>query len=176
MDFQQSQTFVNLQTAYKYELESISKNLMFSLQAEDENQLRIRNIFGTVSTNNRFIANRMRRLLYGGTTPTLDNLIESSENEKTEQSNFLNYSKVATQEGFTDIASFLNGVSNIKLNHVFTLQVTATDLRNNELYCKKEERVWICLGCGNIMSGLCAPTVCPVCGYPQSFYELFVTL
>lgn len=176
MDFQQSQTFINLQTAYKYELESISKNYMFSLQAENEDQLRISQIFGTVSRNNRFIANRMRSLLYGGTTSTLDNLMESLEDEKNAQLNILNYSKTASQEGFNNIASFLNGVGNIKLNHAYTLQVTANNLSNNELYCKQEERIWICLGCGNIMSGLCAPGICPICGYPQSFYELFITL
>ncbi|MFA9376819.1 MAG: rubrerythrin family protein [Lachnotalea sp.] len=177
MDFQQSQTLINLQIAYKNELETSSKNNIFGIQAGNENQLRISDIFSTVSRNNRFIANRLRRLLNGGNTTSYENLLESSEDERYAQKNiYLEYSQIALQEGYTDISSLFNGISNIKLNHSFLTKITAADLKNNELYCKKDERTWVCLGCGNIMSGLCAPEICPICGYPQTFYELFLSL
>ena len=45
------------------------------------------------------------------------------------------------------------------------------DIINDQLYCKPEESLWICLGCGNILSGLCAPEICPVCGVDGGFYD-----
>ncbi len=78
-----------------------------------------------------------------------------------------------TQEGFGDIASLFNGIANIKLNHNYALQTYLTNMENDTLFCKNETKLWVCLGCGNIMGGLCAPTICPICGYPQGYYELF---
>jgi rubrerythrin len=150
---------------------------MFGARSSNDEELKISNIFFTVGRNNRFIAERLRRILYGGDTSTLENLLETSEDaEYAEKNIYREYSQIAAEEGFNDIASLFNGIGNIKINQTLVLQGTARDIENNELYCKREVRLWICLGCGNIMSGLCAPVVCPICGYPQSYYELFISL
>ncbi|WP_418884619.1 rubredoxin-like domain-containing protein [Eisenbergiella porci] len=36
----------------------------------------------------------------------------------------------------------------------------------------RAEEVWICLNCGYVICGKCAPERCPACGYPQGYFEL----
>jgi rubrerythrin len=174
LDFQQSQTFVNLQNAYQYELQTSAKFEMFGIKAVENVLIGISYIFNTTSRNNRFIADRLRKLVFGGDTTTLENLEEASADETyADRDMYREYSRIAIEEGFNDIAALFNGIGNIKLNHNLTFQLTANDLRNDELFCKEEQTLWICLGCGNILSGVCAPAICPICGYPQGYYELF---
>lgn len=45
----------------------------------------------------------------------------------------------------------------------------------NRVFCKPEERLWICIQCDNIMSRECAPEICSVCGFLQGFYKLYET-
>ena len=44
--------------------------------------------------------------------------------------------------------------------------------RNGEVFCKEEEEVWVCLNCGYVHFGKCAPEKCPACGYPQGYFAL----
>lgn len=174
MDFQQSKTFQNLQSALAFETQSSTEYNIASIQAGQENLIGISFTFDTLSRNDRFIAERLRNLIYGGEPNTEQNLIEATEDSLyAGNTMYRDFSRVATEEGFTDIASLFNGIANIKLNHNFTLSTYLTNLQNDELFCKDEERLWICLGCGNILSGLCAPLICPICGYPQGYYEIF---
>ena len=37
---------------------------------------------------------------------------------------------------------------------------------------KGEEAMWECRVCGHLVMGKKAPTVCPVCGYSKSYFEV----
>jgi rubrerythrin len=173
MDFQQSQTFINLQTAYEDELRSNAKYGLFSKFARQEVLLEISYIFDTASRNEQFIAERLHNIISGGSTSTLQNLLEANNDELTESNAYREYARIAREEGYTDIASLFSGMANIKLNHNNTFQTVIEEIQYNELFCKPEEDLWICLGCGNILSGTCAPEICPICGYPQGYYQVF---
>jgi rubrerythrin len=174
MDFQQSKTYQNLQSAFAYETQSKAKFDIFSIKARQEVLLGISFSFDTISRNDRFIAERLRNLINDGEFNTLQNLTEATDNELyAGNSMYRDFSRIAVEEGYGDIASLFNGIANIKLNHNYALQTYLTDMQSNTLFCKNEAKLWICLGCGNILNGLCAPTICPICGYPQGYYELF---
>jgi rubrerythrin len=174
MDFQQSKTFQNLQSALNFELQSKTKYDIYSVQSREEILLGITFTFDTLSRNDRFIAERLRNLINGGEFNTEQNLIEASEAEEYAGNiMYREYSVVAREEGYGDIASLFNGIANIKLNHNLIIQTYLSDIQKDELFCKPEEKLWICLGCGNILSGLCAPEICPICFYPQGYYELY---
>jgi rubrerythrin len=172
MDFQQSNTFLNVQNAYEKELIACAKYELFGKRATQEVLVEISNIFDTTSTNELFISERLRRIIFDGTPSTLQNLTEASDEELADSSEYREYSRIATEEGYAEIASLFNGIANIKLNHNYTFQSVITEIQSDQLFCKPQEGLWICLGCGNIMGGLCAPEICPVCGYPQGYYEL----
>lgn len=174
MDFQQSRTYQNLQSAFEYETQSKSKYDIFSVRARQEVLLGISFTFDTLSRNDRFIAERLRNLINGKEPTTQQNLIEAEENELyAGNTMYREFSRIALEEGYGDIASLFSGIANIKLNHNFTIHTYSSELNNNTLFCRNEAKLWICLGCGNILNGLCAPTICPICGYPQGYYEFF---
>jgi rubrerythrin len=175
MDFQQSKTYQNLQSAFAYETQSKGKFDIYSVKARQEVLLGISFSFDTISRNDRFIAERLRNLINGGELNTQQNLTEATDSVLYDGDKmYRDFSQIAVDEGYDDIASLFNGIANIKLNHNYALQTYLTDIQNNTLFWKNEAKLWICLGCGNIMSGLCAPTICPICGYPQGYYELLV--
>jgi rubrerythrin len=86
---------------------------------------------------------------------------------------YRDFARVAQEEGYNDLAALFNGVANIELNHNSIFQRHLNDINSNRVFCKEESTLWICMQCGNIMNGACAPEVCPVCGFPQGFYRLY---
>lgn len=171
MDFQQSQTFINLQSAYEFNLISAAKYQLFAKRAREEVLIEIALVYETISRNKQYIAEELRRRLFDGTPDTIVNLFESRDEELAGSELYRDYSRIATEEGYRDVASLLNGIANINLNHNYTFQSIITDMQSNQLFCREEESLWICLACGNIMGGLCAPDICPICQYPQGYYE-----
>lgn len=171
MDFQQSQTFINLQSMYEYELQASTLFNLFSIKATEENLIQIAFLFDTISRNERFVAERLRNLLLVTEPNTLQNLQIGYNNQTEAESKYREYSTVAREEGYEDIAALFNGIANIKLNHRSNLETAEMELGTNQLLCKNQNVLWICLGCGNIMSGFCAPDICPICLYPQGYYQ-----
>lgn len=172
LDFQSSQTYINLQNALKNEFETSTKYDMFGVQARDESLIEVSNIFNNISENQILIAQRLWGLINDGDTTTLENLRDAaSDEEYAERELYREYSRVALEEGYDDLAQLFNGIANIKLNHTVVFQTTATELEDGSMFCKEEEGLWLCLGCGNILIGLCAPEICPICLKPQSYYQ-----
>ncbi len=171
MNFQQSQSFINLQAAYEDSLRANAKYGLFSKKAMQDILLEIGFIFDTASRNEQFIAEQLRNLLSSGTPSTLENLTEASSDELRESELYRSYVRTAQEEGFNELASLFSGIANINLNHNNIFQQKATELQNNELFCRPAVTLWVCQGCGNILSGECAPEICPICGYPQGYYR-----
>lgn len=174
MDFEDSQTYLNLQIALQDLLENNSLLELFETEAQEEILIPISFLFNTTARNSKFIANRIYEILYGEMT-TLDNLQVAREREDEELRTYREYSRVAIGEGFEGYASLFNGIANVMLNHLLAYDNAIDNIINDTLFCKPEESLWICLGCGNILSGLCAPDVCPVCGVPGGYYDQLTT-
>lgn len=177
MDFQQSKTFMNLQNAFEGELRSSTRYQINGIRARQEGYIQIGNVFDIISGFEREHATIWLRLINEGTLPdTLTNLKEASAIEDLKgNGTYRQYAEVARQEGFTEIAVLFDGIANIELNHDVIFQNFADDIVNNQVFCKTTEVLWICINCGNIMGGLCAPAICPVCAFPQGYYQVYDT-
>ncbi len=174
MEFQDSRSYLNLQIALENELRTNALYGLYRKRSDQEVLLEISGVFETLSRNAQYIGERLRRILNDGDTSTFQNLVDAANRESFVANNIYNeFSHVATEEGYNDLASLFNGIANIKLNHYSTLQTIVEDMEANQLFCKERENLWICIGCGNIISGICAPQICPICGYPQGFYEVY---
>lgn len=174
MDFRDSRTFLNLQAALENELRSNALYGLYKKRSDQEVYLEISGVFDTISRNAQFISERLRRILNDGDTNTFENLRNAANTESDAANNlYSKFSYIATEEGYTDLAAFFNGIANIKLNHYSTLQTLVENEENNQLFCKPQVTLWICMGCGNILSGECAPLICPICGYPQGYYKVY---
>jgi rubrerythrin len=175
MDFQQSKTYNNLLIAYNSELMASTKYELFADKARQEFYNEIADIFDITSRNEKAHARTWLLRLNDGVLPTTEqNLLDASEGEALTGSEiYREFARVAREEGYNEIAALFNGVANIELNHNLRFRTLYGNVVRSEVFCKPVEALWICMECGNIMSGICAPEICPVCGFPQGFYRLY---
>ncbi|WFR56191.1 rubrerythrin family protein [Anaerocolumna sp. AGMB13025] len=177
MDFQQSRTFINLQSAFEGELISSSKYEIYGIRAREEDYQQIGYTFDVISHYQREHARIWWRLLNNGVLPnTLTNLLEAADAEDVRgNSIYRDYADIAREEGYDSIASLFDGVANIELNSEVIFRTFADEIQTNQVFCKNEEVLWVCINCGNILGGLCAPAICPICGFPQGYYQVYDT-
>lgn len=175
MEFQQSRTYANLQNAYEREL---MQSTLFSINgdiARQEGYRQIGNVFDIFQRNNKEHARIWLRRINEGNLPSTAEALASSAESEYYLGNQLyrEYASVASEEGYYEIESLFNGVANIDINHGLQLQMQLNNVIRDEVFCRDQANLWICMQCGNIMSGLCAPVICPVCGFLQSYYRIY---
>jgi rubrerythrin len=174
MEFQQSKTYANIQNSFERELMASTLYSIYSDRAEQDGYIEISSIYDTYVRNHKEHARIWFRRLHNGVIPdTQQNLLDSSTGELDRGDIYREYARVAREEGYNDIASLFNGIANIELNHNLTLSTLYDNVIGGEVFCKPNETLWICMQCGNIMSGTCAPEICPVCGFPQGYYRVY---
>lgn len=173
MEFKDSNTFKNLQNAFEIELMSSTSLELSADTAIKDGYIEIANNFKVAARNDFEHARIWLRQLNQGTLPdTSQNLISASQlSNSLGNGLYLSYSRTAQDEGYDSIASLFNGIANIELNHQLRFNTLYDELQTGELSCKPVETLWICMICGNILSGLCAPLICPICKYPQGYYR-----
>lgn len=175
MDFKQSQTYQNLKNAYDGERMASTKYAIYGSKAREDGYEQIGNIFDETSRNEREHAEIWLKQLDGGDIPsTLDNLKEAIQGEHYEwTSMYKEYADIARKEGFNQIADLFDGVAHIEYSHDNRFESLANNIKTDKVFCKDQSMVWICTNCGNLFWGECAPQICPVCGYPQAYYQLY---
>lgn len=177
MEFQQSKTYQNLRRAYERELMVSTLYNIFGDKATADGFIEISSIFATTAYNEKEHARIFLQNLNNGIIPdTQQNLLESAKFEIDTATLYRNYSNTAKEEGFNDLAALFNGIANIELNHNLNFKYQYDDVVRDQVFCKTKETLWICMQCGNIMGGECAPKICPICGFPQGFYRVFTEI
>lgn len=175
MEFKDSQTYQNLLKAYDGERMASTKYAIYGLKARDDGYQQIGNIFAESSSNEREHAEIWLEQLNGGALPsTLDNLKDAMAGENYEWTTmYEDFAETARQEGYEELAKLFDGVASVEYNHYNRFSTLAYNIENNQVFCKDKELVWICMNCGYLHWGTCAPEFCPVCEYPQAYYQLY---
>ncbi len=173
-DFSESNTYKNLQAAFDGETKASTKYAIYGRKAKEDGYEQIGNIFNETSGNEREHAEIWLRLLNGGELPsTPENLKESFSGENYEWTTmYIGFAQEARREGYPEIAELFEGVAAIERHHDSRFRKLASNIMNSTVFCKNSNVLWICLNCGNLYYGECAPEPCPVCGYPQGYYQL----
>ena len=83
----------------------------------------------------------------------------------------------AKKDGEAALAAQFEGVAAIEASHERRFQTLLNRLQGNALFTRPEDpsAVWRCRFCGHIHTGTAAPDACPVCGYPQTYFEINAT-
>lgn len=175
MNFYDSQTYQNLNTAYNGELKACAKYQIYGILAREDGYEQIGNIFDETSLNEREHAEIWLNYIHCGEDPgTLDNLIDAASGERYEWTTmYYNFAQTAFDEGYPDIGEKFEQVAAIERNHETRYDKLASNIQNDQVFCKPCGQAWMCLNCGHIHYGECAPEHCPVCGFPQAFFEIY---
>lgn len=167
-----TQTEKNLQTAFAGESQARNKYTYFASVAKKEGMEQIAEMFLKTADNEKEHAKMWFKEL-NGLGNTEENLTAAAEGENFEWTDmYEEFARVAKTEGFDDLAQKFLGVAQIEKHHEERYRALLKNVETNSVFEKSEVKVWECRNCGHICIGVKAPTVCPVCSHPQSYFEI----
>ncbi len=173
MDLKGTKTEANLKEAFAGESQARNKYTYFASKARKEGYEQIAAIFEETANNEKEHAKLWFKYLEGGDIKTTsDNLLSASQGENYEWTDM--YDRMyheALEEGFTEIANKFKMVSEIEKAHEERYKKLLNNINDELVFSSENDAIWICRNCGHIVVGKTAPSVCPVCNHPQSFFE-----
>ena len=173
-DLKGTRTEANLMTAFAGESQARNKYTYYASKAKKEGYEQIAAIFEETAGNEKEHAKMWFKLLCGGEIPdTVTNLTDAANGENYEHTTmYAEFSEVAKEEGFDDIARLFKAVGAIEKEHEARYRTLLDNIKEERVFNKEESVVWVCRNCGHIHVGTSAPKVCPTCNHPQSYFEV----
>ena len=167
-----TKTEQNLMAAFSGESEARNKYTYFASVAKKQGFEQIAALFLKTADNEKEHAKLWFKEL-GGIGNTAENLLEAAAGENYEWTDmYAGFAETAEKEGFTALAAKFRLVAAIEKRHEERYRALLKNLETAQVFEKSEVKVWECRNCGHIAVGTKAPTVCPTCAHPQSFFEL----
>ena len=186
MELKGSETEKNLLKSFAGESQARNRYTFFASIAKKEGYEQIASIFQETADNEKEHAEIFFKYLEGGpveiqaTYPagkigsTEENLLTSADGEKEEWSElYPEFEKVAREEGYEQIAKSYNEIAEVEEEHEKRYRKLLENVKNNEVFKKKEVVKWKCRNCGYVHEGEEAPDECPACKHPKSYYEIW---
>lgn len=162
----------NLEEAFAGESQARNKYTYFAAKARQDGFEQIAQIFEITAANEKEHAEIWFKEL-GGIGDTSQNLKSAAEGENFEWTNmYENFAKTADEEGFTELAAKFRLVAEIEKHHEERYRALLNNVEMQEVFKKSSVKVWECRNCGHIVVGTEAPQACPVCGKPQSYFQI----
>ena len=172
MELKNSKTLENLYAAFAGETQAWGKYGFFEAQAKKDGYQQIASIFHETAKNEGAHAKNWFKYIMGGIGTTEQNLKDSAETENYEWTEmYRQFAEQAREEGFDEIARQFEQVAAIEKAHEERYRAVRQQLDNSQLYDKEQPIRWICENCGFIFEGASAPPKCPVCKYPQEYFQ-----
>ncbi len=169
-----TKTEQNLMKAFAGESEARNKYTFYANKAREEGYEQIGNIFDETANNEKEHAEIWFKQLHDGIHSTEENLKDAAMGEHYEWTEmYPQMAKEAIEEGFNKIAYLFNAVAAIEETHDERYLKLLNNLQTDTVFKKPENVMWQCLNCGHIHIGTEAPEVCPVCKYPQGFFQIY---
>lgn len=173
-DIKGTKTEENLRAAFAGESQAYSKYNFYAKKARKDGYQQIADIFEETAHNEHTHAKLWFKALHGGDMPdTPTNLADAAAGENFEWTDmYVEFARVAREEGFDELAAQFERVGAIEKHHEERYRRLLANIDEGIVFSRDDDRIWVCLECGNIVIGKKAPMVCPVCKHPQAYYEL----
>ena len=174
MELKGSQTEKNLMTAFAGESEARNKYNYYASKAKKDGYEQIAAIFEETANNEKEHAKLWFKELHNGAVPdTETNLQDAANGENYEWTQmYKNFAEIAREEGFDHIAFLFEGVAKIEAEHEKRYLTLLQNIKDDRVFKKDEDKIWVCRNCGHVYIGKEALDVCPVCSHPKSFMEV----
>lgn len=173
MELKGSKTEENLLKAFAGESQARNKYTYYASKAKKDGYEQIAAIFEETANNEKEHAKLWFKELNGGVIPdTIVNLEDAANGENFEWTDmYKEFAEVAKEEGFDRIADLFEKVSEIEKHHEERYLKLLQNIKDERVFHKDGDKIWICRNCGYVYTGKDALEVCPVCKHPQSFME-----
>lgn len=186
MEMKGSQTEHNLMKAFAGECQARTRYTFYADVAEQESYRQIANLFRETADNERAHALSFFSLLDGGMPEltasypagpvhaTAENLLAAAKGELMEWGTlYPDFAEVAEAEGFKKAAAVFRKVSGAEKYHERRYRALLANIEGGTVFRKEGPTPWKCIECGYVHEGEEAPRVCPLCGKPQAFFEVY---
>lgn len=178
-----TQTEKNLVISYAAESTAYSRYTYYAAQAEKELFYPIAEVFKDTAANELRHGKIFFKYLEGGQVnvdltvdagvigKTVDNLAIAADEEQQEGVvAYINFAKVADDEGFPEIAAHFRAIAEIEARHEKRFRKLIEQIKTNTVWKRDEPIEWQCLVCGYTFFGTEPPRVCPACDHPYQHY------
>ncbi len=174
MELKGSKTEQNLMIAFAGESQARNKYDYYASQAKKDGFEQIANIFTETAGNEREHAKLWFKALHNGSIPsTSENLLDAANGENYEWSQmYKDFAETAKEEGFDELSELFKGVADIEQTHEKRYLILLDNVKDNTVFEKNHEVIWVCRNCGHVYRGNQAKEICPVCKHPKSFMEV----
>ena len=180
-----TQTEKNLLTAFAGESQARNRYTFFASQAKKDGYVQISNIFRETADNEKEHAERLFKFLEGGEVEiaaafpagtiqdTKENLKAAAAGENYEWTEmYLNFAKVADEEGFKEIAAVFRSIAIAEKQHEKRYLALRENILKKRVFKRDKVVKWRCGNCGYIHEGTEAPEICPACAHKREYFEL----
>ena len=180
-----TQTEKNLLKAFAGESQARNRYTYFASAAKKEGYEQISAFFLETAENEKEHAKLFFKFLQGGDLEitasypagkigtTKENLKAAAEGEKMEWGSiYPDFEKIAQKEGFPEIAKTFKEIGEVEEHHEQRYRALFKNIDTGKVFKKDKPVKWICRNCGYVHEGKEAPTSCPACHHPQSYYEV----
>jgi rubrerythrin len=180
-----TQTEQNLLKAFAGESQARNRYEFFSKQAKKEGLEQISGMFQETANQEKEHAKRFFKFLEGGVTEitatypagiidnTAENLKAAAAGENEEWTDlYPAFADIAKEEGFPEVAAAFRMIAKVEEQHEKRYLKLLENLENGVVFEKDGDVYWMCRNCGYIHKGKKAPTQCPACLHPQSYFEV----
>ena len=181
-----SETEKNLLKAFAGESQAKNRYTFFAKQAVKDGYQQIGALFLETALNEEQHAKEFFRHLEGGpveitaTYPagvigtTAENLAAAADGENEEWTQlYPAFADVAEAEGFAAAATTFRQIAKVEAKHEQRYRKLLANIEHGHVFEKADSVSWVCRKCGYVHQGTQAPEVCPACGHPQSYYEVY---
>ena len=186
IEFQDSQTKINLMKAFAGESQARNRYTFAAEEAREQGMYAISEVFLFTADQERAHADRFYDLLKslsGGTLDicggfpidkqdTLEGLLDAATHNEYEEADdvYVSFAQTAKDEGFLEIASAFLQIAKIEEIHGDRFARISAMLKDGTYFETKENGKWMCLNCGNIHIGKKLPGICPVCRREKGYF------
>jgi len=180
-----SKTEQNLLKAFAGESQARNRYTYFASAARKEGFEQIAAIFTETAENELEHAKVFFKHLEGGEVEitasypagrigtTAENLLAAADGEKMEWGTlYPDFAETAKKEGFDKVAESFTEIGEVEEQHEKRYRKLLDNVKKGTVFKRSKEVEWRCRNCGYVHHGKEAPTVCPACKHPQSYYEL----
>ncbi len=180
-----TKTEQNLLKAFAGESQARNRYDYFASAARKEGLEQIANIFQETALQEKEHAKRFFNFLEGGPVEitaaypagkigtTKENLKAAAEGEHEEWTLlYQNFSEVAQQEGFPEIAAAYKMIAKVEAEHERRYLKLLQNVSEDKVFIKNGKVWWKCLNCGYVYESEKALEKCPACLHPKSFMQM----
>lgn len=190
MNFEQSQTYINLARAFAGECQAGARYQFIAAKAMQEGYEHLQVLIKTVAKEEMAHAKIFWDLiaehtdgknpnipiqagypfLEGGLVEQLRFAADSENSEYT--SVYPSFAKVAEDEGFMDIAQKFRQIVGVENCHFMLFDELYNMFSAKTIYKQQDARKWKCNHCGYEQTSPSAWKTCPLCGKPQGYVQI----